>query len=416
VSGQLDLTNNQRNSFSDLVIEQLEQSGHSLEIIAVVDEQASRDEISHGFNLLNKRLPNSLLSFKSRQSMPIELNNVSEFVQFKLGELEQTVAYPFSQPIKSVIETAIQQMLLRKKHWVTFIEGHGEASLFSKKTNGFKELHETLKSMGWSVAAQNLMNNPNITENTQLIVVASSQTQWLPIEVEKLLSYLKRGKNLLWMMDPGSVMPKAISEYLGVKNYPGSLVDWRGYQSGTPHPAIIIVNQFDKHPTVTNLTSLVAFPWASGLKLQKNIESSIQLKPMINTHTGVWNELDINANELMFNQDKGEYQQAFVLAAAHHNQDNNQRIIVIGDSSFASDSAINNYSNKSFSVNLIHWLTYHKLDQVKQENQDSAIRPSIWGHWLMQWFFSICLPLLLFSVWLLSYWLRVKKLNRNYNK
>jgi len=300
-------------------------------------------------------------------------------------------------------------MLLRKKHWVTFIEGHGEASLFAKKTAGLGELYKALTTMGWSVAAQNLATRPTITDNTQLIVVASSQTQWLPAEVDRLVDYLKQGKNLLWMMDPDSVMPQVISELLGIKTYPGSLVDWQGYQSGTPHPAIVIVNQLEKHPTVASLTSLLAFPWSSGLLIENSKHSKIKLEPMLLTHSGVWNELNIQAEELVFNQEQGEKQQAFILAAAYENKDSNQRIVILGDSSFASDSAINNYANKDFALNLIHWLTYHKIDKAKQIDYDNAIRPTVYGHWVMRWFFSLCLPALVFIVWLSSYFFRMRK-------
>ena len=401
VAGQMDVTQNKRNSLSSSISEKLIKQKEPLKVIAVVNDETGHDEIIRGFEIIQRVYPNSELSFQSRQNFSPELQQQSEYLQFKLGELHQSVAYPFEQPAKIVFELAIEQMMRRKSQWITFIEGHGEASLFDKKTAGLSKLYNVLTQMGWPVAAQNLNQMPLVSDNTKLLVIASSKQQWLPKEVNLVIEYLKNGGNLFLLLDPDSFVPPAIEEYLGTSSLPGTLIDWNGYQSGTPHPAIVVVNQLSQHPVVNQLNSLLAFPWSSGLLVVATDENkNFNYETVIETHAGVWNELNADQEQMVFNQET-EQQRAFPLAIAAVNQARNQKIMVIGDSHFISDSAINNYANKQFALNIISWLTnVDSQEQQLAQQRDKSLAPSRIGHFIFNWGFNLLVPALVLVVWL----------------
>jgi len=411
IPGKIDLSRELRSSLSKNLEQHLLSLTSTLEVIAVIDEKTNRDEIMRGFEIIHQVQPNSKIEFKSRQSLGPGIKHAGQYIQFKLDEQQQAVAYPFEQNVKIVFELAIEQMLKRKLQWITFVEGHGEASIFSKKPSGLGELYQELTAMGWPVAAQNLSEMPIISDNTGLLVIAASQQEWLPAEVDLVLKYLNRGGHLLVLADPTSFIPESIESFIGISRFNGTLVDWNGYQSGTPHPAVVIIHSKTKHPVVNNLNSLLAFPWASGLKLApKENDPKLFFEPIINTHKGVWNELDINSEQLSFEQDKGELQQSFVLAMSHYNTETDQKIVFVGDSQFASDTAINNYANKQFTLNLISWLTNSARNNMESVNLDNSIKPDLYGHFIMNWFFSAILPLIILCLWLVSYGLRYRRL------
>ncbi len=400
--GQIDLTENKRNSLSQQIAEQLIKLGQPLKIKAVIYNETHRDQILYGFSLIREIYPDTELSFQSRQSLGPEFKHTGEFLQFEAGNLLQSVAYPFKQGVKYTFELALKEMLNRKQQWITFIEGHGEASPFSKTTSSLSLFYKALKNNGWSVAVQNLTQVPVISDNTKLLVIASGKKQWLPAETRLVLNYLKQGKNLLLMMDPDSFVPAAVEEYTGITKYSGTLVDWRGYESGTPHPAVVIVHDKGEHPVTEQLDSMLAFPWSAGLKLVRPDKSGpVKIEKVLTTHHGVWSEFNIRESELSFDADAGELKQAFTLAMSYFNSNNNQRIFVIGDSHFASDTAINNYSNKQFSLNLISWLTSSELVSINDlKDKDHSFESSRAGVFTINWVFPLFIPVTVFLVWI----------------
>jgi len=151
------------------------------------------------------------------------------------------------------------------------------------------------------------------------------------------------------------------------------------------------------------LNNILAFPWTRGLKqTNKDAGSIIEFKTIVMSHKNVWNEIDINDETLTFDQDKNELKRSFPIAVSRHNIQNQQKIIVVGDSHFASDSAINNYSNKQFALNLVSWLTNSEISDEFSAERDSSINPSRLAHWVMNWFFCLLLPALLAAYWYLT--------------
>ncbi len=406
VPGQIDLTLSKRNSPSQELLLLLDKRQYKLQIMAVINQETSRDEIMRGFKIIQQAIPDSQIRFQSIQSLGPDYRGAGEHLQFKMGELSQTITYPFDHQVKQVFESAIHQMLKRKKYWITFIEGHDEASIFAKKTSDLGGLHKTLIDMGWSVASQNLLDIPLISDNTGLLVIASSKNKWLTSEEDIVLNYLRKGGHLLILRDPDSVIPSRIEAFVGISTYPGTLVDWNGYQSGTPHPSVVIVTAMGKHPIAKNINSFLAFPWASGLKVTSaHDDPNVFFESIVMSHKNVWNELDISGEQLVFEQDKGELQQSFILAMSRYNTQNRQKIIVIGDSHFVSDSAINNSANKQFALNIIDWLSIDDVNvydknQSPVKRKDNYIEPSPIGHFLMNWLFCVLVPLLVFIMWM----------------
>ncbi|MET1256320.1 hypothetical protein [Aliikangiella maris] len=408
VPGKIDFTHDHRNTLSSDIVSQLKQYQEPLQIVAVIDDETSREQIIRGFNMIRSWLPQSQLTFQSRQALSPEQQHTGEYLAFHLGELHQLVAYPFTQDVKRVFQGALIQMLNRKSQWITFVEGHGEASLFANKSSDLGQLYGLLKDAGWSSAAINFAKTPIISENTSLLIIPASRQQWLPAEEKLLTEYLERGGNLLLLVDPESYFPVAIQQKIPVTRFLGTLVDWNGFQNGTPHPAVVIVNQFSQHPVVSHINSLLAFPWSAGLKLNTQLLQQTKdwnIEPIITTHSGVWNELDIQKEELVYNAQSGEQQQVFVLAYSFTNNKNKQKIVVVGDSHFLSDTAINNYANKQFSLNLISWLTnIEQTDVQALPVEDRYVEPSSWLNWSLLWGTMLFLPLSILFIGFKFFW------------
>jgi len=392
---QWDVSHDKKNSLDKKIIEKLASIKDSIRVIAVIEHELSHDEIKKGFEILKQYHPNSTLEFTNSQADGANNKLAEQYVAIEIAGNRQSIRYPFSVSAKDSLLQLVLQLTTRTDQWITFIEGHGEASPFTKNNRDISQFYQSIKNLGWPVAVQNLIKRPRIASNTKILVVAASRKQWMPSEIDSIMRYLHEGGNLLLLREQKDQLPNELLSYLGISTELGVLIDWQGYQSGTPHPAILIVNQFTDHPVNTGIDSLLAFPWSYALVLdEKAKQAHRDYQTILATHTGVWTEFNSGEAELAFDEQDGELQQSFSIGYSLEDKQLKQRVIVMGDSSFLSDSAINNYANRQFSLNLISWLASESNVIISQPYRDSYIKATPLLHFILTWLFSLIFPLL----------------------
>ncbi|MDQ7049544.1 MAG: Gldg family protein [Enterobacterales bacterium] len=405
-----DVSQKQTNSLSQKSLNKLSQITDLIKITAVIDKESQRDEMRNAFKLLNQYQKHSELIFTSRQALSQQQKSqnkrhLDQFVSVEIGGMALSLRFPFEQDAKQTLLSMITQIQQRSQKWIIFIEGHGEASPLQPANRDLSGFYHQLRAEHWPVAVQNLANRPIIANNAQLVVIAAGQKAWLAAETTSLLNYLKQGGNLFLLREENDYIPAPIINFIGIKKLPGVLIDWRGYQSGTPHPAVLIVNQFTKHPVNFSIDSLLAFPWSVGLDVTKknsmpdtdisakeNVNHSASsadpiYEVILNTHQGIWNELNSDQAELSFTPAKGEVTRSFPIAISFENRIKKQRIFVVGDASFLSNGAVNNYANSQFAMNIIHWLSNSPVQRLQNKSEDSFIQPTPLGNIIFNWLF-----------------------------
>ncbi|MBV1910977.1 MAG: GldG family protein [Kangiellaceae bacterium] len=389
-----DVSSAHLNSLSEYETGQIESLSQEINITAVIDNTKNHDEIKRALDILRQYHKKINVSFTNRQALGEQGEQVDQFVTVQIGKQQQSLRYPFDRSAKDAIAQLIIQLEGRSSQWITFIEGHEELGPFDKSNRGLSAFYQSLRELGWPVAVQNLSKQAIISNNTQVLIIAASRQNWLNQEIEAVLSYLEQGGNLVLLREDGDRIPAAINEFVGIKTLPGTLIDWHGYQSGTPHPAIVIVNDFPQHPINTGISSILAFPWSKALNITHSAGlQKFEYQAVIETHKGVWTEFDVEQSELSYDAAQGEMQASFTTAFALKNKTNQQRILVVGDSSFLSDSAINNYKNKQFALNIISWLSSQNTTDSISNYSDSYIKISPIVHFILLWGFSIIVPL-----------------------
>lgn len=396
---------------------------NEVEITAVVDSEESRDEITRAVNQLKIYKQNIAIKFSNRQAfMNIASERdgyVEEFVSMQIGSKQKTIRYPFVNSASRSIAQLIDHIDSKSEQWITFIQGHDEVPVFSKNGRSLSQFHSQLKSLGYPVVVQNLRKSSSISDNTKLVIIADSKQNWLNSETEVIINYLNGGGHLLIMREAKDELPSKLENYLGVEKEKGILMDKNGFASGTPHPAILIINQFNQHPINQGINSIVAFPWSVGLNLKqitlptnKSTENTWVSQSILNSHDQVWNDIelieDLQRNEMAFNSLEGEVKKSFSIIIALEREPllknkvqsvESQRVLIVGDSSFISDTAINNYANLQLGINMINWLLRIESrahdEQLNNQYQDNYIRLSPVTHFMLNWFFSLVFPFML---------------------
>lgn len=309
------------------------------------------------------------------------------------------------------ISNTIQRLIQQGERWIVSLEGHGERKLTGKANHDLGSLGKELLRKGYRLQSLDLTRQPAIPRNTSLLVIASPQIPYLLGELALIQDYLDQGGNLLWLTDPGNQynLPELFKQ-TGLQVLPGTVVDANAAQLGLDNPAIALVNQFPDHPATANFHLLTLYPFAAALK--STASEAWQATPLLQTQTGSWNETGPLTGELQRDEALGEEPGPLTLGIAFSRTNNGetQRLLVIGDGDFISNSYLGNAGNMNLGLNLIRWLAEddNLLDIPAKTASDLELNLSPTIGAVIGLGFLVFLPILLISTGVVIMWRRRK--------
>ncbi len=297
------------------------------------------------------------------------------------------------------ITRVIQRLLRREQYWIVGLEGHGERSLLGQGNYDLGLFGGKLKIAGYPISTLNLTDTPTIPDNTQILLLAGPQTGYLPGEISQIERYLKEGGNLLWLAEPGGQYGlEQISKQLGLSLLPGTVVDASGAKLGLESPAILPISNYGEHPATRELNQHSLFPHAMAME---SGNSPWKTSPILQSHTKSWNETSPLKGELALNPEAWETPGPLTVgfSLTRKRTTGEQRIIVIGDGDFLSNTYLGNGGNLNLGLNLIRWLAQDDqlLDISAHVASDRAIHLSDTASALIGFLFLFGIPVLLAS-------------------
>ncbi len=272
--------------------------------------------------------------------------------------------------IQTLSEQQLTNALLRlsrqQARWLVFLTGHGEREPAGETNHGLGIFGQELERKGLNVQTLSLVES-GIPENTHLLVIASPRVDLLPGEVDKLLAYVERGGNLLWLAEPGALHGlEPLAERLGINFLPGVVVDATTQMFGIDNPAFVVVTGYPNHAITAELNTVTVFPEAAALETSDT--GSWIATPLLATLERSWTELGELEGQIQFDADTderaGPLEIGVVLTRAQPAENTDpataaeQRIMVIGDGDFLSNTYLGNAGNLGLGLNLVHWLSH----------------------------------------------------------
>jgi len=307
------------------------------------------------------------------------------------------------------ISSTIQRLLQQDQRWIVALEGHGERRLDGQANYDLGELGAVLKRKGYHLQRLNLAEHPDIPTNTSVLVIASPQSRYLPGELEVIKRHLATGGNLLWLLEPDqthSLNELAIT--LGIDILPGTVVDPNAASLGLDNPAIAVATNYPAHPAVANFRLVTLYPYAAALAVTP--KDNWQAEPLIVTLPRTWNETAPIKGEVMRNPELGERAGPLTLGYSLSREINgqSQRVIVIGDGDFLSNTYVGNGGNLDLGINLLRWLSKDDqlLDIPARERADQQLQLSPMQGAIIGLGFLLALPLALFAAGGIIWWRR----------
>jgi ABC-type uncharacterized transport system involved in gliding motility auxiliary subunit len=396
---QWDWTRSGDNSLSATSIRILQRTPGPLQITAYAPELPSlRDKIRRFIELYRDHKPDLELRFVDPLQHPDETRRQGISLS---GEL--LLAYQGRQErLQSVDEqhltSAIQRLHQTETRWVAGLRGHGERSLLGQANHDLGQFGQALSEQGYQVVELDLATAPSAPANTALLVIASPLKPLLEGELQQVQHYLQTGNNLLLLIDPDQQeTQQPLLDLLGIKHLAGTIVDANVRELGIDNPAVALVPSYPEHAATTDFSLITLFPQAAALEVTQ--KTDWQVTPLLQTLERSWNETGPLQGEIQRDPAQQERPGPLTIgyALTRGESDKQQRVLVIGDGDFLSNSYLSNAGNLDLGLALIRWLVAddRMLGIPPREIHDRELQLSTLARGVIGLGSLILLPLLL---------------------
>lgn len=373
---QADWTYGSRNSLSADSARLLEGLDESLRVTAFVRDQGPlRDQIRELIGRYQRVSPGLELEFINPDRAPEQVRELGVSMDGELRISYQGRSERVREHTEQAVTNAILRVARQGERWVGFLTGHGERDPHGQANHDLGRFGAALERKGLKVRPLNLAETQSVPENLSVLVIASPRLELLPGEVRLVRDYLEAGGNLLWLADPGETgdMP-SVAEYLGVEFLPGVIVDASTQLFGIQSPDVVLVTAYTPHPVTRELQAMTLFPHAQALQL--NAAGDWEVEPLLSSMESTWTELGELEGKIGYDagtdERAGPLDLAYALSRnrqseAEAGEASGQRVVVMGDGDFLSNSFLGNVANLDLGLNLIDWLSH--------DDRFIAIRP-----------------------------------------
>ena len=279
------------------------------------------------------------------------------------------------EEINSTGEEEITNALIKvtrdESRKVYFVQGHGEKTIFPDEPGiaSSQFVKDELEKQHFQVDALNLFQENSVPEDADVLVVAGPVKMLASNEVEAISNFLSSGGNVLAMLDPET--ESGLEELMNGWN-----VKLNGDLVLEPHSSFVINSgqfsrqtnistapsaaEYGDHMITKNFRYATTFVLSQSLSVVDEEDSDTEVTDLVYTSANSWGEMDLKQlwEEKQAKQDEGDFEGPTTLAMAVEKEDSvKTRLVVVGDSDFASDVYVGQApGNMDFFLNIVSWL------------------------------------------------------------
>jgi len=367
-SAEYDWTANGRHTLSEASRNLLAQMPDPIEVTSYARENSLlRDAVKNFIGKYQRHKADIALRFVNPDAVPDEVRNLGITVDGEIIVRYQDRSEHVTSDREQVFTNALQRLARNQERWMAFVEGHGERSSLNGANHDLSAWVKQLSNKGYRAQPINLIEIQTIPDNTNILVIAGPRIDYLTGELEIILDYINSGGNLLWLHEPGPLYKlDALAEQLSIQFYPGAVIDYAGQLIGINDPTIVLVTNslYPPHTVTEGFEFTTLFPMAGAIEI---LESDRWLaKQILTTGDHTWNETAKLEGEVEFNQDsdtQGPLTIGLSLERDIESEEGDelvskqQRIIIVADGDFLSNTYLANSGNNELGTRIINWLS-----------------------------------------------------------
>ena len=299
-----------------------------------------------------------------------------------------------------------------------FVQGHGERDTAGNDRPGYASVVDALKRDNYTIDKVVLaQSQAGVPADASVLIVAGPKADYLKPEVDAIRTYLRKGGKVLFLLDPpvgesARTAPtlEALLKEWGITLGHDVVIDISGMGQllGTD-ASVPVVASYPQHPVTENFDLLTAFPLAQSVKGEAGVElGTANTQNVINTSDRSWSESDVKSlasgGKVSLDEKAGDHRGPITIglslsmdapdaptsapagapgdkpAGGEKPADGakpapkpQMRLMVVGDSDFASNAAAGIQGNADLFVNMNNWLTQQE-DLISIHPRDAGDR------------------------------------------
>ncbi len=280
------------------------------------------------------------------------------------------------------LTNGLVKLLREGKPTIYFLKGHGENEPDDDSRNGYRQAREALEKTGYQVKELLLLREPQVPADAAVLVVSGPKRDLIESELKALTSFVDRGGNLLIQLDPFSA--PSVTEFLkgyGIVVGDDVIVDQFSRVLGGDY-LMPVISKYYSHPITRDFTLASLFPFARSVDAAaKSATAGVSVQTLAETGPGSWAETDgeeLSRGQLTFNKERDRQGPipVGVVATVERKREATRatedktstgeelegrstepgRLVVYGNSGFASNNFLNFSGNRDLFLNSISWL------------------------------------------------------------
>jgi ABC-type uncharacterized transport system involved in gliding motility auxiliary subunit len=286
-----------------------------------------------------------------------------------------------TNPSEAELTGALIRVSKDDKKRILFLEGHGEPGTDNRDRTGFSLAKEILVKQGYDVGTVSLLTQPAVPDNTALLAIAGPRKPMTTEELDRIRAYVDKGGRLLLMVDPDTQAElNPLLKHWGAALGPGVLVDFQD-RLAQGEPTVLLVRTFTEHEITQDLTAAVLFPLARHITFDEQVGKEWDFVQLARTSPNSRAVMKASGRIIALDEKadiKGPLAMAAALAPKAPPAEDAPRpaIVVIGNSTFASNAFVNFPGNSDFFLHTAAWLAQDR-EMIAIGPRDQAVRPFI---------------------------------------
>jgi len=260
------------------------------------------------------------------------------------------------------VTNSLMKIVKGQKKTIYFTEGHGEKQITSSDRSGFQAAAKELERVNYVVKTVNLATEQKVPDDATVVIMAGPTIEPVSTELDLLDGYLAKGGAVMLLLDPPPAPGLAdFAKKWSIDVGANLVVDASGmgrlFNAGPEYP---VVTKYGAHKITEKLkNTMTVFPLVRSVSPAMPPVEGVMTQELLSTGDRSWAKGNLKeGSSLEFNEktDKKGPISIGVLASKDLQEGKKGRLIIIGDSDFASNSLFNFQNNGTLFRNAVTWL------------------------------------------------------------
>ncbi len=266
-----------------------------------------------------------------------------------------------SEPLREEdITNNLTKIVKGEKKTVYFVDGHGEKKIDDNERGGYSQAKSGLERESYVVKSVNLASENKVPDDATILVLAGPAAELFPNEVEMIENYLKGGGNVMMLLDPPPAT--GLKDFLhrwGVDPGDNLVVDASGVGRAFGMSAgVPLVTSYPQHAITAPMRVMTFFPLVRSITPVSPAPEGVTVDKLLETNERSWGETDTKGSQARFDDGKDVKGPVTIAAAISRDAADKKkaRLVVFGDSDFASNVYFGQAGNGNLFSNTVNWL------------------------------------------------------------